>query len=995
MKKETKSADGVQRITQYEYDGNNIRVSKVTDPLGHETNKSYNLYGFLETETDYLNNSISYTYDNLGRPNVQTSSDGSSTTTSLHWASGAGPSTACYYQQKEGNDGSLSKTWFDKEGREIRKDTRGFNGNMIAALKTYNTKGELISVSEPYYDSSSPSQTTDYTYDDYGRPSTISRFNGSNTSYTYSGNTTTETTNGDTFTKSYNADGTLAQATDNGGTITYAYYPDGKSYTVSKDANVVTTLSYDVAGNKTQTADVSAGTINYTYTKFGELKTQTNPRNDVTTYTYYDDGRIYTRVTPEGTTTYGYNGNKQLNSITSPGGISRSQTYDSKGRVQNITETIDGSDYQTTFTYDGIGRLDTRTHPSGIVEKSNYNSYGYLYQTLADNQVVWTISTMDERQNIRSGVYGNSTLNATFGFDSYGLPNSSVVTGIQNYSYSFDPVRGNLTWRKNEINGIQENFTYDNLDRLTGTYRGGTLYHQTSFDPNGNITGKSDFGVSYSYNTPGNPNAASEVTDSPVDLPQSQNISYASFEKAVSISEGNYSADFVYNSDYDRALMTVKNNGTTFLTRRYAGSRYMKETLNGTDSEYTYLGGDAYSAPVVAVKSGGNTIYYYIIRDYLGSITHVYNASNATTREYSYDAWGRRRNATDWSYDLTSQPELLADRGFTSHEHLTWFNLVNMNGRLYDPLVGAFVSPDPNVQMPDNTQGLNRYVYCLNNPLLYVDPSGYTWFTSFGKWLGSTGRTVLTIGVGIGIAAAVVATGGTGLLAIVAAGALSSAGTGALGTAFAGGSGKDFVHSIVGGLASGAVTSLIGFGVGKWAVKALAGFGINGINSPVLKSALAGSISSGISGGAAAFGTELLMGGDLESAWEAGKQGAKFGVAAGAVIGGYSGYKEALNQHIDPWNGNPKYTKSSMAYGREMHAEYKLSEHNPELGKFKEYTGIKGIRPDFVDFNTNTIYELKPFNSRGIQLGTQQLSKYKFTFESNFGGTWNTKLEFY
>ena len=210
--------------------------------------------------------------------------------------------------------------------------------------------------------------------------------------------------------------------------------------------------------------------------------------------------------------------------------------------------------------------------------------------------------------------------------------------------------------------------------------------------------------------------------------------------------------------------MIVKNNNVTFLTRLYAGSRYMKETLNGTDSQYTYLGGDAYSAPVVAVTTGGSTIYYYLIRDYLGNITHVYNSSNSTTREYSYDAWGRRRNAADWSYDLTGQPELFADRGYTSHEHLTWFNLINMNGRLYDPLVGAFVSPDPSVQAPDNTQGMNRYTYCMNNPLRYVDPSGYTWFGSFFRWAGKAvcnvvvNVVVMTIAVPIVVAVTAVST---------------------------------------------------------------------------------------------------------------------------------------------------------------------------------------------------------------------------------------------
>ena len=52
------------------------------------------------------------------------------------------------------------------------------------------------------------------------------------------------------------------------------------------------------------------------------------------------------------------------------------------------------------------------------------------------------------------------------------------------------------------------------------------------------------------------------------------------------------------------------------------------------------------------------------------------------------------------------------------------FDIINMNGRLYDPVLGRFLSPDNFVQMPDNAQSYNRYSYCLNNPLKYTDPSG-------------------------------------------------------------------------------------------------------------------------------------------------------------------------------------------------------------------------------------------------------------------------------
>jgi len=203
----------------------------------------------------------------------------------------------------------------------------------------------------------------------------------------------------------------------------------------------------------------------------------------------------------------------------------------------------------------------------------------------------------------------------------------------------------------------------------------------------------------------------------------------------------------------ERAKMEVKQSGSTILARWYPSGGYIKETAGGATKEYTFIGGDAYSAPVVAITQSGMTTYYNLLRDHLGSITHVVNASNNTLLyENSYDPWGRMRNITTWAnYAPGSEPSLfVAGRGFTGHacppkhqrrrEHLPWFNLINMNGRVYDPLVGQFLSPDNHVQAPYFTQGLNRYVYCLNNPLRYTDPSGErTILGRFFNWIGEQG----------------------------------------------------------------------------------------------------------------------------------------------------------------------------------------------------------------------------------------------------------------
>ena len=106
---------------------------------------------------------------------------------------------------------------------------------------------------------------------------------------------------------------------------------------------------------------------------------------------------------------------------------------------------------------------------------------------------------------------------------------------------------------------------------------------------------------------------------------------------------------------------------------------------------------------------------YAVETDHLGSITSLYNSSGTKVMGASFDAWGKRTQTTS---------TLEFRRGFTGHEHIDGFDLINMNGRVYDPLIGRFLSPDMYVQLPGFSQSFNRYSYCLNNPLKYTDPDG-------------------------------------------------------------------------------------------------------------------------------------------------------------------------------------------------------------------------------------------------------------------------------
>jgi RHS repeat-associated protein len=128
---------------------------------------------------------------------------------------------------------------------------------------------------------------------------------------------------------------------------------------------------------------------------------------------------------------------------------------------------------------------------------------------------------------------------------------------------------------------------------------------------------------------------------------------------------------------------------------------------------------------------------YYIFTDHLGSPNLITDASGNTVQELSFDAWGQRRNPATWQPYTSPAPTPLIDRGFTFHEHYYDLKLINMQGRMYDPVPGRFLSPDPFTQAPEYTQSYNRYSYAFNNPLLFTDPSG---FVAIDDTIGQDGR---------------------------------------------------------------------------------------------------------------------------------------------------------------------------------------------------------------------------------------------------------------
>ena len=123
--------------------------------------------------------------------------------------------------------------------------------------------------------------------------------------------------------------------------------------------------------------------------------------------------------------------------------------------------------------------------------------------------------------------------------------------------------------------------------------------------------------------------------------------------------------------------------------------------------------------------------FEYAHRDHLGSLEAVTDALGKELVVLGHDPYGERRKP-DWTSRFTeAEIEALlgehgerVSRGFTRHEHLDRTGLIHMNGRMYDPRLGRFLSPDPIIGDPTSSQSWNLYSYVGNNPLSYVDPTG-------------------------------------------------------------------------------------------------------------------------------------------------------------------------------------------------------------------------------------------------------------------------------
>jgi RHS repeat-associated protein len=338
-------------------------------------------------------------------------------------------------------------------------------------------------------------------------------------------------------------------------------------------------------------------------------------------------------------------------------------------------------------------------------------------------------------------------------------------------------------------------------------------------DENGNMTSRGGSGISwYSYNQPNRINA------------------------------GAYYSEFSYNANHQRWKQVATDaSGTT--TTRYIGGILEKLDRLGGVTEYRHMIPAGSGTAIYMRKPDGTNATTYLTTDHLGSGDLVLDSSGNVLAKMSFSPFGARRGSnwqgTPSSADYTTFSNK-TNRGFTGHEMLDAIGLVNMNGRVYDPLIGRFLSADPIIQTIELSQALNPYSYVMNMPLTLIDPSGYSWlsklFSSIGKFFKKFWRPILAI-----------------VLAAITYGALSSYFAVAQYTFAEHVVAYAITGAVAGGVMGGVKGAITGFLSGALFGGIAAFYGESWTVGRIALNGLAGGVSSAISGGDFLQGAALSL----------------------------------------------------------------------------------------------------------------------------------------
>jgi RHS repeat-associated protein len=670
----------------------NGMVTSTTNNKGQTKTTTKNVAGLTANITDTLGNAVVYTYDALGQL-LQTNAAGSITTLT-----------------------------YNQRGQKI--------GMIDPAMGrwdyVYNVFGELLSQTD------SIGKTTTMAYDLLGRmtqrnePDLISQWY---------------------FDKNFagvacgKSIGKLCEAkADNGYNRKHSYDSLGRANTTATVLDSATTpatmtVAYDAANGRVASKTWPTGyKASYTYNTAGYMTKVTGAPTTGTAaqITAQTVSHEILAISDQGQITQYKTGNQV---------ITNKDIDVATGRLKSQTATLtgqaSGNILNQSYTYDSLGNLTTRADNTVGVGTSEVFAYDNLNRLTMSTFTGGAVSPptsvqvmYDERGNIKyksdvgtyyyDGARPNRLTNITL---EAAPPGVIPLTGTRALSYAFDDY---LPTARAGTNGV-----------ITGN---GNLMYTVSQDiPNNRHTARWETYTSFNMPSTINFGGIGASAVAPGTNAQATAMAGTVADKSMS---------FIYGPEHQR-IKQVSIGGPAAGTVWYMngedslGLAYEKEfKATGVTEHKHYLsaGGITFAmfTSRVSTASGtttglpaglATTAISYFNHDHLGSIVAITNEVGAVVERLAFDAWGKRRFTNGTVDTLDAISGQITHRGYTMHEHLEDMGIIHMNGRIYDPLIGRFMSADPYIQDASDLQSYNRYSYVRNNPMNLTDPSGYSWIS--------------------------------------------------------------------------------------------------------------------------------------------------------------------------------------------------------------------------------------------------------------------------
>ncbi|MEM0343597.1 MAG: RHS repeat-associated core domain-containing protein [Thermoplasmata archaeon] len=692
--------DALNRVTAYEYDILG-RLTKITYPNGAYDTYEYDDKNSRATKRVYTSAGVLvsrtvWTFDSIGRlVKAERYGTGSIVYSSESFAYNWQDQVRAHTDAR----GHVTTVAYDFLGRQTRVTYPDRNYTIVA----YDDINNIVTWSSYNYSSGALTHRLAKVYDDLGRLNATREY-------------TTATAHNATL-MTYDAAGNLLTVRD-----ARAQYTQ------------VTRMAYDSFNRHTSTRYPDGLTEIATYDDAGRLLTKTDREGNVTSSEYHPStGRLTKVVSPSDTVQYTYDAAGQLQTASNSLG-SITYTYTTRGKIETLTQVIGTNSYQLTFGYDSVARLKSITYPDGVQVTYEYDAYDRVINVYRGTTELLLSYTYFPDDTVETETHGSGswTLVTTFAYDSCDRVSSIVMkkgTSTKlSLAYTYDDV-GNVKSIFDAVNNRRERYFYDWLDRLTAA-DGGSLPALTyTYDAVGNRLTRTEAGTTTSYAYGRYNKISSDTTWANYTHDLNGNIAW----KKKSDTMWNYQ----FNS-LDQLTKVVKwtyKNGkwssSTIGEYWYDANGARAKSVEGAvTTEYVFLGHDplceksgttwtryVYVDGRLEAKLVGTDKYYYIA-DALGSTRQVWKhgANSAAFSVATYKPFGIAVSVSG------TEKVRYAGELFDPSSGLYY-----IFARYMDPELGRFISLDPELGSLRMPQSLNRYVYCVNNPLRFMDPTGMGW----------------------------------------------------------------------------------------------------------------------------------------------------------------------------------------------------------------------------------------------------------------------------